>query len=239
MTVLDHTPYSPDLAPADYFFPQKWNPTWKSVSWLDFGHPEGRDKYIKHNCKGQGQLLQRHPEVVWPCKSVCTVRRDLCRKLNNKSVISFTQILCIMPVQNLVDALCIANFAIVSSYGIGLCSCASKSKIVVLQRSQSKILRTIANASLYVKNHTFHTDFNIPYVSHITHDRINEHHIKLEAHPIPLLEPLLQPVNNRRLKRCWPFDLQDTCSDIAGWTRHHDIVIQHHISLETVFLSDC
>jgi len=29
---------------------------------------------------------------------VCTVRRDVCRKLNNKSVISFTQILFIMPV---------------------------------------------------------------------------------------------------------------------------------------------
>jgi len=32
---------------------------------------------------------------------VCTVRRDVCRKLNNKSVISFTQILFIMPVLKL------------------------------------------------------------------------------------------------------------------------------------------
>jgi len=29
---------------------------------LDFGHPESRDKYIKHHCKGR--LLQRHPEAV-------------------------------------------------------------------------------------------------------------------------------------------------------------------------------
>jgi len=29
---------------------------------LIFGHPESRDKYIKHHCKGQ--LLQRHPEAV-------------------------------------------------------------------------------------------------------------------------------------------------------------------------------
>jgi hypothetical protein len=29
---------------------------------------------------------------------VCTVTRDLCRKLNNKSVISFTQLLFVMPV---------------------------------------------------------------------------------------------------------------------------------------------
>jgi len=47
--------------------------------WLISGHPEIHDKYIKHHCKGR--LLQRHPEAVWPCKSVCTVTRDLCRKL--------------------------------------------------------------------------------------------------------------------------------------------------------------
>jgi len=67
--------------------------------WLDFGHPESRDNYIKDHCKGR--LLQRHPEAVWPCKFVCTVRRDVCRKLNNKSVISFMQILFIMPVLKL------------------------------------------------------------------------------------------------------------------------------------------
>jgi len=64
--------------------------------WLDLGHPDSRDMYIKHHCKGR--LLQRHPEAIWPCKSVCTVTRDLCRKLSNKSVISFAQILFITPV---------------------------------------------------------------------------------------------------------------------------------------------
>ena len=67
--------------------------------WLDFGHPESCDKYIEHHCKGR--LLQRHPEAVWPCKSVCTVTRDLCQKLNNESVISLMQILFIMPVLKL------------------------------------------------------------------------------------------------------------------------------------------
>ena len=92
VTVLDHPPYSPDLAPAEI-------PLEGASLWLDFGHPESRDIYIKHHCKGR--LLQRHPEAVWPCKSVCTVRRDVCRKLNNKSDISFTQILFIMPVLKL------------------------------------------------------------------------------------------------------------------------------------------
>jgi hypothetical protein len=46
-----------------------------------------------------------------------------------------------------------------------------------------------------------------------------------KAHPNPLLEPLLQPVNTRRLKRCWPLDLQSTWGDIAGWIPYHVIAI--------------
>jgi len=79
-----------------------------------------------------------------------------------------------------------------------------------MQRSQSKILRAIANARRYVTNHTLHTNFIIPYVSDVIHERINKLHNKLEARPNPLLESLLQPVNTRRLKRCWPLDLQGT-----------------------------
>jgi hypothetical protein len=72
------------------------------------------------------------------------------------------------------------------SYGIELRGWASKSNTVIRQRSQSKILRAIANARQYVTNHTLHTDFNIPYASDVIHERINKHHIKLEAHPNPL-----------------------------------------------------
>ena len=90
------------------------------------------------------------------------------------------------------------------SYGIELWGCASKSNIVIMQRSQSNILRAITNARWDVTNHTLHTDFNIPYVSDFIHERINKHHNNMEAHPNPLLEPLLQPtsINTRRLKRC-------------------------------------
>jgi hypothetical protein len=76
-----------------------------------------------------------------------------------------------------------------------------------MQRSQSKILRVIANAPWYVTNHTLHTDFNIPYVSEVIHERINKHHNNPEAHPNPLSEPLLQPINTRILKRCWSLNL--------------------------------
>jgi len=102
------------------------------------------------------------------------------------------------------------------SYGIELWGCASKSNIVIMYRPQSKILRVIANARWYVTNHTLHTDFNIPWVSDVIYERINKRHNNLEAHPNRLLEPLLQPINTWRLKRCWPFDLQGTLGDIAG-----------------------
>ena len=76
------------------------------------------------------------------------------------------------------------------SYGIELWGCANKSNIVIMQRS--KIPRAIANALWYVTNHTLHTDFNIPYISDVIYERINKHHNKLEAHPNPLLQSLLQ-----------------------------------------------
>ena len=70
-----------------------------------------------------------------------------------------------------------------------------------MQRSLSKIVRAIANARRYVTNRTVHTDFNIPYVSDVVHERLNKYRNKLEAHPFRPLEPLLQPINIRKLKR--------------------------------------
>jgi hypothetical protein len=55
------------------------------------------------------------------------------------------------------------------SYGIELWDCASKSNIAIMQRSQSKTLRAIANTPRYATKHTLHTDCNIPYVSDVIH----------------------------------------------------------------------
>jgi hypothetical protein len=77
--------------------------------------------------------------------------------------------------------------------GIELWGCACKSRIVIMQKSQSRILRAIVNTPWHVTNHTVHTDFNIPYVSDVIHGRINKYH-NLETHPKPLLEPILQPI---------------------------------------------
>ena len=76
-------------------------------------------------------------------------------------------------------------------YGTELWGCASKSNTVIMQRSQSKTLRAIANSPRYVTIHTLHTDLNIPYVSAVIHERINKQHNKLEAHPNPILQPPL------------------------------------------------
>jgi hypothetical protein len=93
------------------------------------------------------------------------------------------------------------------SYATELCGWATKSNIVIMQRFQSKILRAIKNAPRYVTNHTVRTDFNIPYVIVVIHKRINKHHNNLDAHPNPVLVPLLKPINTRRLTKCWPLDL--------------------------------
>jgi hypothetical protein len=75
-----------------------------------------------------------------------------------------------------------------------LWGCASKSNVTTIHRSQSKILRTIANAPWFVSNHTLHTDLNIPYVIEVINVRIDKHLKKLESHPNPLVEILTQPI---------------------------------------------
>jgi hypothetical protein len=91
------------------------------------------------------------------------------------------------------------------TYGIELWGCATKSNITVIQRYQSKLLRTITTAPRYVSNQTLHSDLHIPHVSTIFRERTATHHTTLDSHPKPLMEPLVHPPN-RRLKRRWTFD---------------------------------
>jgi len=57
------------------------------------------------------------------------------------------------------------------TYGIELWGCASKSKIAIIQRHQSKLLRSIINAPWYVSNHTLHSDLHIPHVHSVFRER--------------------------------------------------------------------
>jgi hypothetical protein len=83
----------------------------------------------------------------------------------------------------------------------------SKSNIYKIQRSQSKILRMIADAPWYVSNATLHADLGISYVQDAIHQKCNKHDTTLETHEDPLLQTLLGREETRRLKRNWPIDL--------------------------------
>jgi hypothetical protein len=91
------------------------------------------------------------------------------------------------------------------TYGIELWWCATMSNIAVIQRYQSKLLRTITNAPWYVSNQTLHSDLDIPHVRTVFRERTATHHTTLDSHPNPLMEPLAHPPNNRHLKRRWTF----------------------------------
>ena len=76
----------------------------------------------------------------------------------------------------------------------------------IIQRYQSKMLRSITNAPWYVTNQSLHQDLCIPLVRTIYRERTTAHHATLRAHTNPLMETVLKPPSNRRLKRKWTFD---------------------------------
>jgi hypothetical protein len=54
------------------------------------------------------------------------------------------------------------------------------SKIAVIQRYQSKLLRTITNAPWYVSNQTLHSDLHIPHDGTAFRERTATHHTALD-----------------------------------------------------------
>jgi len=94
------------------------------------------------------------------------------------------------------------------TYGVELWGCASNSSIAILQRCQSKILRSMADAPRYVSNSTLHNDLGIPFIKDVLQERSTKHHDRLEIHPNALLQPFLEKQNNRSLKRRLPIDLK-------------------------------
>jgi hypothetical protein len=97
----------------------------------------------------------------------------------------------------------------IGTYGLEIWGCASKSNISIIQRSQSKILRMIANVPCYVPNITLHEDLNVPLLKEVIKQRSTIYHNKIEGHVNVVIQPLLQPHNGRRLKRNLPADLRE------------------------------
>jgi hypothetical protein len=115
-----------------------------------------------------------------------------------------------------------------------------------MQRSQSKILRMITNAPWYVTNQTLHDDLKVPFIKDVIQEISINHHDKLENHSNPILQPLLEQQQRRRLKKLWPADLTDGWGGFTHWSGpHHDTIgtggrcLTQHISLKDVLNSDC
>ena len=94
--------------------------------------------------------------------------------------------------------------------GIQLWGCAKPSHTQILQRFQSKLLRTLANAPWYVSNLQLHTDLGISYVKAEILKSSLLYHRRLAGHPNALSTPSSVA---RRLKRRWPTDLHSVTSD--------------------------
>ena len=104
------------------------------------------------------------------------------------------------------------------TYGIEIWGCASKSSQAILQKAQLKILRMITNAPWYVSNSTLHEDLKIPYFKEVIFEKYTKDDRKLETHPNPLLHPLLDIGQPRRLKRTQPVDLLwGSRGSVTGW----------------------
>jgi ribosomal protein S17E len=65
------------------------------------------------------------------------------------------------------------------------------------------------NTPWYVPNITLHEDFNVLLVKEVIKQRSTKYHNKIEGHVNVLIRPLLEPHNERRLKRNWPADLSE------------------------------
>lgn len=94
------------------------------------------------------------------------------------------------------------------TYGIQLWGTASNSNIEILQRYQSKTLRSIVNAPWFVTNKAIHDDLSIPMVKYEI-KRFSENYLnRLSNHSNLLALALLDDINEvRRLKRKHILDL--------------------------------
>jgi hypothetical protein len=100
------------------------------------------------------------------------------------------------------------------TYGIQLWGCAKPSHTKILQRFQSKTLRSLANAPWYVSNRQLHTDLGIPFVADEIRKPSIRYQQRLAGYANVLFAALSKPPTfARRLKRQWPSELQSKDSD--------------------------
>jgi len=90
-------------------------------------------------------------------------------------------------------------------YGVQLWGSASNSNLEILERFQSKVLRTITDAPWYVPNAVIKRDLQVLTVRQEVPNYSVTSRQRLDVHPNSLAKSLLQRTNyNRRLKRYYP-----------------------------------
>jgi hypothetical protein len=93
------------------------------------------------------------------------------------------------------------------TYGIQLWGMASTSNIDILERSQSKALRTIVDTPRYVPNTVIRRDLQIPTVKEEICRYSSQYSACLSAHPNNLIVNLTELPDDRQLRRHLPNDL--------------------------------
>ena len=87
------------------------------------------------------------------------------------------------------------------TYGIQLWGTASNTSIDIIQRAQSKILRTMTGAPWYIRNENIHRDLEVPLVRDEFRKLREKYILKLETHPNPLARSLAEVQSATRLRR--------------------------------------
>ena len=94
------------------------------------------------------------------------------------------------------------------SYGVQLWGCAKPTRLKLIQRFQSTLLRSIVNAPWYVSNELLHNDLHIPSITDEIQRAATRYNKTTHNHANDLIEHLYNngPID-RRLCRTWPEDL--------------------------------
>lgn len=87
------------------------------------------------------------------------------------------------------------------TYGCQLWGNACSSNIDIVQRAQSKILRTITGAPWYVRNENIQNDLNVPPIKKVIADYKKNYLGKLSSHPNYLARGLSNSSSRSRLRR--------------------------------------
>lgn len=94
------------------------------------------------------------------------------------------------------------------TYGIQLWGTAASSNIEILQRFQSKILRSIANAPWYISNSQLHKEFHVKTIKEEIRSKAQQYKCRISHHPNVLASQLMRsPHLFKRLRRTAPQDL--------------------------------